>query len=65
MAPIKKNKLPLFSTENDTRSNRTKNEKKDLKTDVKMFAQLYIATQVRGGDMEELFSYETRRDPPA
>ena len=54
MAPIKKNKPPLFSTENGTRSNRAKNEKKDLKKDVKMFAQLYIATQVRGGDMEEL-----------
>ena len=65
MAPIKKNKLPLFPIENDTRSNRAKNEKKDLKKDVKMFAQLYIGTQVRGGDMEELFSYETRRDPPA
>ena len=29
-------------------------KKKDLKKDVKMFAQLCIATQVRGGDMERI-----------
>ena len=48
--PIKKNKLPLFSTANTASSQRTsRTEKKDLKKDVQMFAQLYIATQVRGG----------------
>ena len=30
-----------------------------------MIAQLYIATQVRGGDMDELFKHETRSSPPA
>ena len=28
-----------------------------------MFAQLYIASQVRGRDIQELFNYETRKEP--
>ena len=66
LAPIKKNKLtPLFSSEYGSNARTKKNENKDLKKDVRMFAQLYIATQVRGGDMDELFSHETRSEPPA
>ena len=33
--------------------------------DVKMFSQLYIAAQVRNGDIDELFQHETRKHPPA
>jgi len=65
-APIKKNKLPLFSSANTSSSQlASKSEKKQLKKDMKMFAQLYIATQVRGGDIQALFCYETRREPPS
>ena len=35
-------------------------EKQDLKKDVKMFAQLYIATKVTGGNIQDLFNHETR-----
>ena len=30
-----------------------------------MFSQLYIAAQVRNGDIDELFRHETRKHPPA
>ena len=36
-----------------------------MQNDVKLFAQLYIATQVRGGDIDELFKHETRNSPPS
>ena len=64
--PIKKNKLCLFSSANtSTAQNSTKTEKKQLKNDRKLFAQLYIVTQVRGGDIKELFTHETRKEPPS
>ena len=31
---------------------------------MRLFAQLYISTQVRGGDIQDLFNYETRKEPP-
>ena len=63
---VKKNNLPLMSFENTSSSQKsTKYEKKMMQNDVKLFAQLYIATQVRGGDMDELFKHETRSSPPA
>ena len=65
-APIKKNKLSLFSSGNTISSqNSSKNEKKELKRDRKLFAQLFITAQVRGGDVQELFQHETRREPPS
>ena len=58
---VNKNNLPLMSFENTTSSQHsTKNEKKLMQNDVKLFAQLYIATQDGGGDIEELFKHETR-----
>ena len=32
---------------------------------VRLFSQMYIATQIRGGDMTEFFSYETLKHPPS
>ena len=32
---------------------------------VRLFSQMYIATQIRGGDMNEFFSYETLKNPPS
>ena len=60
------NNLPLMSFENTSLSQKSsKNEKKFMQNDVKLFAQLCIATQVRCGDMAELFKHETRSSPPA
>ena len=32
---------------------------------VRLFSQMYISTQIRGGNMEEFFSHETLQYPPA
>ena len=36
-----------------------------LKIHVRLFLQMYISTQIRGGNMEEFFSHETLQYPPA
>ena len=36
-----------------------------MKRDRKLFALLFIAAQVRGGDLQELFQHERRREPPS
>ena len=46
----------------------SKSEKTQLKKDRKLFSQLYISTQVWnvgcGGGVPELFSHDTRKEPP-
>ena len=32
---------------------------------VRLFSQMYIATQIRGGDMNEFFSHDTLKHPPS
>ena len=56
-----RNKFSFFSAAN-TSSNLTtsRKEKQDLKKDIQMFSRLYIASQVRGGDIQKLFSHGTR-----
>ena len=60
-ASISRNKFSFFSAAN-TSSNLTtsRKEKQDLKKDIQMFSRLYIASQVRGGDIQKLFSHGTR-----
>ena len=50
---IKKNKLSTF------------NASKNLKIHVRLFLQMYISTQIRGGSMLEFFNHETLQYPPA
>ena len=60
---IKKNYLPLF------RNPRTKgkdiNPEKEAKDQLHLFSQLYVASLVRGGNMDEFFLHETLSHPPA
>ena len=62
--PIKKNKFPTFKLSN-TKSRSTKSESQELKIHVRLFSQMYISTQIRGGNMQEFFSHETLKYPPA
>ena len=62
--PIKKNKLPTFKASN-TKGRSAKTESQELKIRVRLFLQMYISTQIRGGNMEEFFSHETLQYPPA
>ena len=63
-SPIKKNKLPLFKV-SATKGHSTKSESKELKMHIRLFSQMYISTQIRGGDLEEFFSHETLQYPPS
>ena len=62
--PIKKNKLPTFKASN-TKGRSAKTESQELKIHVRLFSQMYISTQIRGGNMEEFFSHETFQYPSA
>lgn len=59
MHQLTKDKL-LFSSGNQSRLKTIVKSKKELKRNRKLFAQLFIAAQVRGVDVEEFFLHETR-----
>ena len=40
-------------------------EIKEMKLQVRLFPQMYIFTQIRGGDMDQFFSHKTLKYPPA
>ncbi|KAK3743379.1 hypothetical protein QZH41_002123 [Actinostola sp. cb2023] len=63
--PIKKNKLPLFSTPPSKIISNNKQQVMSLKKDCTLFSQLFISCQVRGGDLDEFFSHENHAFPPA
>ena len=61
---ITKNKLALFK-QPKTKRQFSKSESKDSKLHSRLFSQLYISTQIRGGNMDEIFSHKTLKNPPA
>ena len=64
--PIRKNKFALFSTPYQRKHpSMSETEKKGLKNDIRIFSQLYIATQTRDGDLDTFFSHENSAVPPA
>ena len=68
--PIEKNKLPLFKSKNTKGQSSRQTESKELKSiflksHIRLFSQMYISNQARGGDMDQLFSHETLKYPPA
>ena len=61
---ITKNKLPLFKPTKTRRQSSSRTESKELKLHVRLFSQMYISTQIRGGNMDQFFSHETLKYPP-
>ena len=61
---IKKNQFPASKVSN-TKGGSAKTESQELKMHVQLFSQMYISTQIRGGNMEEFCSHETFQYPPA
>ena len=61
---ITKSKFTLFKQSN-TEGQSSKSESKNLKLHIRLFSQLYILTQMRGGNMGKFFSHETLNNPPA
>ena len=63
-ATIKKKQFQHFSTQNTKSQSSSQSESKKLRKEVRIFSQLYISTQTRGGDIGEFFSYECLPYPP-
>ena len=64
-SPIKRNKFPLFnSTSKMTQSCDAKTKVKSLKKDRSLFLKLYIACQIRDGNIAEFFQHENDIYPP-
>ena len=63
---IKKNKLPLFNSKSlPKQPSKAQIQQKSLKNDIRIFSQLYIATQTRDGDLDTFFSHENSSHPPS
>ena len=57
--PIKTNKLPLFNSKSlPKQPSIVEIQKKSLKSDIRIFSQLYIATETRDVDLDTFFSHE-------
>lgn len=63
-SPIKKNNVVLFKTP-IARKSKVKLASDDLKSDYSLFSQLFIASQVREGDLDEFFAHENHPWPPS
>ena len=53
--PIKRNNLPLFSRPPVRERSKSQQQISSLKSDCSIFSRLYIASQIRDGNLEEFF----------
>ena len=60
---ITRNSLPLFSTPRQKKDSAKAKQLAQLKNDVSLFGQLYIANQLRNGDPDVFFSHENQLYP--
>ncbi len=63
--PLRKNKLPLFSTPPQRNPSNDKQQIVILKKNCALFSQLYVSCQVRSSDLGEFFQHENLSYPPA
>ena len=63
--PIKRNNLPLFSRPPMREKSRTQLQWSSLKNYCSLFSRLYIASQIRSGDLDQFFQHENQAYPPA
>ena len=62
---ISKNMLPLFSTPKKCQKTKAQQMMAEVKRDRNIFSRLYVACQVRDGNLEEFFTYENQSCPPS
>lgn len=62
---ISKNLLPLFSTPKKCKKTKAQEMMAEIKSDRYLFSRLYVASQVRDGNLEEFFSHENQSCPPS
>ena len=67
LAPLTRNKLPLFTFKLSTRKHEKDRQKlTDLKSDCELFSRLYIASQSsRSTDLDQFFCHENQPYPPS
>ena len=63
--PINRNNLPLFSRPPVREKSRAQLQRSSLKNDCSLFSRLYIASQIRSGDLDQFFQHENQAYPPA
>ena len=63
--PLKKNNLSTFTMATKKNVSKNKAQVNVLKEDCSLFSRLYIACQVRDGNLEEFFQYENQPWPPS
>ncbi len=62
---IKKNMLCLFRTPKRRQKTKAQEVMAEMKSDRNLFSRLYVACQVRDGNLDEFFSYENQPCPPS
>ena len=63
--PVNINNLPLFSRPPLREKSRAQLQRSSLKNDCSLFSRLYIASQIRSGDLDQFFQHENQAYPPA
>ena len=63
--PIKRNGLCLFSRPPVRKKSSKQLQLSSLKNKCSLFSRLYIASQIRNGDLDEFFKHESQAYPPA
>ena len=63
--PLRKNNLPTLSTSTKKIISKDKAKVRVLKEDCSLFSRLYIACQIRDGNLEDFFKYENQPWPPS
>ena len=63
--PIKRNKVALFRCPPVKEHSKSQQQLSSLKNDCSLFSRLYVASQIRDGDMEKFFEHENQSYPPS
>jgi hypothetical protein len=63
--PIKRHNLPLFRKNPTREKSRTQQQLSSLKNDCSLFSRLYVACQIRDGDLDKFFEHENQSWPPS
>ena len=63
--PIKRNNLLLFSRPPVQEKSRAQLQRSSLNNGCSLFSRLYIASQIRSGDLGQFFQHENQAYPPA
>jgi len=64
-APLKRNKLALFTSQRSSRLTKSNQRLKSVQNDCGLFSRLYIGCQTRNGNLDTFFEHENQAYPPS